>query len=262
MKILITVYRSLGYGGAEVSTRFLSREFEKLGHKVIVASTQPYKDLDTILFKEIHKKPYFWQDYYLSKFLRKLIKEEKIDVIYPQDRLTTIAGIKAAKKCNVKVVVHFRDFWYACPRSSCMSPDNKNYDVCNYGIIWRKFPKSRFLLDAYKWHYIKSNWKTLEKADAKICSSYMEKDKLELCGIRNNVNVVEAGRDISVFQNVDAGEFKKKYKFKKYIVSIVGTLSYTKGIPVMIKVIPKVIEKNKDVCFLIAGDGVMMDDIK
>ena len=90
----------------------------------------------------------------------------------------------------------------------------------------------------------------------------MEKEKLELCKIKKNVNVVEAGRDIKKFQNINGMDFKKKYKFKRYIVSLVGTLSYIKGIPVMLKVIPLVIKENKDISFLIAGDGPMMDDMK
>src|SRR3989344_1927291 len=263
MNILITIYHSLGFGGAEVSTTFLSRELEKLGHKVIIASTQDYKGLNTKIFKDFNKVPlYSYNEYYLSRFLRKIVREEDIDIVYPQDRLTTIPAIIAAKKEKKHVVVHFRDFWYACPRSSCMSQDNENYDVCTYSIILKKFPKKRILWDLYKWRYIKYNWKTLEKADAKICSSFMEKEKLKLCNINNNVNVVEAGRYISVFHNVDGSDFKKKYNFKKYIVSLVGSLSYTKGIPVMLKVIPKVIRENGDISFLIAGDGPMMGDIK
>ena len=263
MKILITIYHSLGYGGAEVSTTFLSRELEKLGHKVIIASTQKYEGFDTRLFKLFDKVPFYsYHEFYLGKFLRKIIKEEGVDVVYPQDRLTTIPAVIAAKKENKPIVVHFRDFWYACPRSSCMSPDNVNYDLCSYSIILRKFPKKRWLWDMHKWHYIKSSWKTLEDANAKICSSYMEKEKLELCKIKKNVNVVEAGRDIKKFQNINGMDFKKKYKFKRYIVSLVGTLSYTKGIPVMLKVIPLVIKENKDISFLIAGDGPMMDDMK
>src|SRR3989344_4828714 len=144
MNILITIYHSLGFGGAEVSTTFLSKELEKLGHKVIIASTQNYEGLTTKTFKEFNKIPFYsYHEYYLNRFLRKIIREENIDVVYPQDRLTTIPAIIAAKKEKRPIVVHFRDFWYACPRSSCIGPDNKNYDICTYLIILKKFPMKR-----------------------------------------------------------------------------------------------------------------------
>lgn len=263
MNILITIYHSLGYGGAEVSTSLLAKQLEKLGNKVIIASTQNYRKLNTRLFKDFVKIPFYgFHEYYLSKFLRKLIKKENINIIYPQDRLTTIPAIIAAKKENKKVVVHFRDYWYACPRSSCLAPDYENYDICSYKIILKKFPKKRLLWNLYKWAYIKNSWKVLEKADAKIVSSNMEKEKLKLCNIKKNVNVIPIGREVSVFEKAKGSDFKKKYNFKKHIITYVGSLFYTKGISILLEVIPKVLKENKNISFLIVGDGPMEKDLK
>ena len=149
MNILITIYHSLGYGGAEVSTSLLAKQLEKLGNKVIIASTQPYDGLDTKLFKKFKLPFYGYQEFYLSKFLRKLIKKENIDIVYPQDRFTSIPAIIAAKRENKKVIVHFRDSWYACPRSSCLAPDFENYDICSYKILFRK-ERYRTLIGSFR----------------------------------------------------------------------------------------------------------------
>jgi len=263
MNILITIYRSLGYGGAEVSTNLLARELQKLGHKIVIASTQKYLEIKTEIFKEFHKVPfYFFHEYYLSDFLRRLIRKYSIDIVYPQDRLTTIPAIIAAKKESKKVVVHFRDFWYACPMSSCLTPKLRNYDVCNYKIILNEFPKNRLLWNLYKWHYIKNSWKLLESADAKIVSSNIEKEKLLLCHIKTNINVIPIARDVGTFKNVNGEELKRKFSFKKYIVTFVGSLFYTKGVSILLKIIPIVLERNKNITFLIVGNGDMEVDVR
>lgn len=262
MNILITIYHSLGYGGAEVSTSLLAKQLEKLGNKVIIASTQPYEGLDTRLFKKFKLPFYGCQEFYLSKFLRKLIKKENIDIIYPQDKFTSIPAIIAAKRENKRVIVHFRDYWYACPRSSCLTPDFENYDVCNYKIILKKYPKYRLIWDLYKWAYIKRSWKILEKADAKVVSSNMEKEKLELCNIKENVKVIPISRDIKIFEKADGKAFRKKYNFKKYIITFVGSLFYTKGVSILVEIIPRVIKENKDISFLIIGNGPMESNLR
>ncbi len=264
MNILFTIYKSLGYGGAEVSTRMLAERLTKRGHKVIIASTQDYQGLNTRKFKEFHKIPsYSYQENYLSDFLKKIILEEKIDIVHSQDRLTSIPAVLAANQSKIPVVVHFRDYWYACPRSSCLTPDYENYDLCSYSIILTKFPFYRWPFDMYKWHYLKKSWKVLEKADAKICSSEMEKEKLRLCGVISNVNVIPISREVEFYsKHVEDKTYRKKYNLKGVVVSCVGSLFYTKGVPVLLRIIPLILRENKDITFLIVGDGPMMKDLQ
>ncbi|MBI2673318.1 glycosyltransferase family 4 protein [Candidatus Woesearchaeota archaeon] len=264
MNILFTIYKSLGYGGAEVSTRMLAERLTKRGHKVIIASTQDYQGLDTRKFKEFHKIPFYsYQEHYLSKFLEKLMIDEKIDIVHSQDRLTSIPAVIAARKAGIKSIVHFRDYWYACPRSSCLTPDNQNYDLCSYSIILRKFPFYRWPFDMYKWHYLKSSWKVLEQADAKICSSVMEKNKLKLCNVLTNVNVIPISREVGFYsKHIGDMTYREKYKLKNIVVSCVGSLFYTKGVSVLVKIIPMVLKENKNISFLIVGDGPMMKDLQ
>jgi glycosyltransferase involved in cell wall biosynthesis len=262
MKVLITIYRSLGYGGAEVSTRYLAEALEKQGHKAIIASTQTYPNLNTKLFKEFHKKPYFLQERYLTNFLTNIIKKEKINLVHAQDRLTSIPAIKAAKKCNIPVIIHFRDYWPECPKSSCMAPDGYIYNICSYKTIIKHYPIKRWIPDIYKWYYLKKSWKTLEKANAKIVSSKLEKNKLKFCNIKKNIRVIPIFRDPKTFQNIKTKEFKNKYKLKPIVILYIGSFFYTKGIPLLMKIMPKVIRQNKNVCFFLAGDGPMFNHVK
>lgn len=262
MKILFTIYRSLGYGGAEVSTRYLAEALEKKGHNVIIASTQKYAKLNTIIFKEFHKKSFFFQEKYLTNFLIKVIKKEKISIIHAQDRLTSIPAIKAAKKCNIPIVVNFRDHWVACPKSSCVAPNGYRYNKCSYKTIIKHYPLNRWLTDFYKWHYLKKSWKTINKADVKIANSEIVKNKLRLCGI-TNIKVIHPFRDKKDFQNIkNSKEFKNKYKLKTKVILFVGSFFYTKGISLLMKIMPIITKQNKDVCFLLIGDGPMLNDVK
>ena len=262
MKILITIYHSLGYGGAEVSTRYLAEALKSKGHQAVISSSQSYSGLDTRLFKEFDKKPFSLQERYLKKFLIKIIKEEDINIVHAQDRLTSIAAVKAAKECKIPVIVHFRDFWPECPRSSCMAPDGYIYDICSYKIILKHFPIGRWLSDFYKWNYLKKSWKTIEEADVKIVSSEMEKNKLKSCNIQKNVNVIPIFRDPKTFEKINEKDFKNKFKLKQITLLYIGSFFYTKGIPFLIKLMPEILKENKNVSFLLAGDGPMLKDVE
>ena len=95
MRILITSYRPLGYGGAEISVSLLAKGLNKLGNKVIIASTEKFGGFECKLFKKFEKLPFKFHEIYLKHFLINIIKKEKIDVIYSQDRLTSIGAILA-----------------------------------------------------------------------------------------------------------------------------------------------------------------------
>ena len=261
MNVLITTYHSLGYGGAEISTKQLAEGLSKLGNKVIIASSQRYEGLDTRLFKNFKKIPIFrLHEIYLSKFLSNLIKNEKIDVVYSQDRLTSVSGIIAAKKNNIKSVVHFRDYWFACPYSSCMAPDYFEYDKCDWRIIFKHFKFKRLIWDLYKLRYLKRARRILEKADLKLANSSAVKRRLEINGIRNNVLVMPISRDFNKINKGNGEIIKKKYNLRKKVITFIGNLTPPKGIMNMVRIMPDIL--NKDVSFLIVGEGVLYNEIK
>ena len=259
MKILFTTYSGLGKGGAEVSMSLLAEGLRERGHEVIIASSGDYEN--GVKFKKFGKIPFYsLHNKYLERFFSKIVKEKGIELIHAQDRLTSIAAIRTAKKFKIPVVVHFRDYWFACPRSSCLTPDLKEYDKCSYLTILKNFPIKRWLWDIRKWKYIKSTWKELDKADLKLANGSVVKRRLEGCGIKNNVKVLPILRDFD--KEIRSGEgVKEKYNLKEIVVSFIGSLNYHKGIMNMLKIMPSVLSKG-GISFLIVGDGPLYDEIK
>jgi glycosyltransferase involved in cell wall biosynthesis len=259
MNILITIYRGLGYGGAEVSTKLMAHGLEKLGNKVIIAASDDYEGLETRKFREFGGKLFKSQEKYLSKFLVDIIKRENIDIIYAQDRLTSVPSILAAKKTGVKSAVHFRDYWFACPYSSCLAPDGFEYDKCNLGTLLKHFKKSRFLIDLYKLRYLKRARKILKKANVKFALSTAVKRRLDINGVKDSI-VVTSARKFGEFNGRGGGGIRKKYSLREKVITFIGSLTYSKGIMNMVKIMPDIL--NERISFLIVGDGPLLEDIK
>ena len=261
MNILITTYRSLGYGGAEISTKLLAESLAKLGNKVVIASSQEYEGLDTRLFRKFERIPFFGlHEIYLSRFLSNLIDKESIEVIYAQDRLTSVSAILAAKKNKIKSSVHFRDYWFTCPYSSCMAPDYFEYDKCDWKIIIKHFKFRRWFWDFYKLIYLKKARKVLEEADLKLANSSAVKKRLEFNGIKTNVIVMPILRDFSKISNGSGNIIQSRYNLRKKVITFIGNLTPPKGIMNMVKIMPDIL--NENISFLIVGDGVLYDEIK
>ena len=259
MNILITIYRGLGYGGAEVSTKLLAEGLIKLGNRVIIAASQDFEGLETKKFKEFGKIPIFrFQERYLSKFLSEVIKKEKIDLIYAHDRLTSVPAILAAKENKIKSAVHFRDYWFVCPYSSCLAPDNFEYDKCNFGVILKHFKMKRWLIDFYKLNYLKRARSILKKANLRFALSNAVKKRLELNGIKGS-RVITSARKFEEFKG-EGSKIKERYNLREKVITFVGSLTYSKGIMNMVKIMPEVL--NEKVSFLIVGDGPLLNEIK
>jgi len=256
MNILFTNSKGLGYGGAEVTISQYANELKNRNHNVIIAASQRFKDIKTEKIKFVEKWPFFLRRIYLKKRFIKIIKKHSIDIITPQDHTTAVAAILAAKECSIPSVVHFRDLWFACPRSSCLKP---NYSECIH-CSWKKLLSCskwyRYPLDLYKWHNHKISWKILNSADAKVCVSSTVKNKLARCRIRDNVNIVAGARVNEEFENVKGiKKFKTEHKLKEIVVTFIGSFFYTKGILQIFRFMPEILKNNPNVSLLLVGDG-------
>ena len=263
MKVLITNYHPINIGGAQASTYLIAKSLEKTGKfDVRIASTGDYGDIKTYDLKKFKLLPFSLQNQYLQKFLSKIIKEEKIDLIHPQERLTTVGGILAAKKNNIPSVVHFRDYWFACPESSCLMPSYEECKICSYRKIL-ECSKNRIPWNIYKWSVIKSYWKLLNEADAKIAISDAVKRKLEICGIYE-AKVIPNPINLRTFQEIHEEKVKKieeNYNLNHPIILYVGILMYHKGIINILHAISRD-EMLRNVNFLIVGDGKLKEKCK
>ncbi|MCD4693956.1 glycosyltransferase family 4 protein, partial [bacterium] len=251
MKILFVIYHPLGIGGAEVTTKLIAEGLKKLGHEIVFVSYGRYEGFKNYKLKNYNKIPLFYlQNYYISKYLTNVIKKEKPDIIHANDRLTIMPSIIAAKKTKTPIVIHFRDYWFVCPRSSCVAPDNTIYETCNYKTILKHYPIKRWIIDLYKISYLKSIRHILKKADIKIVNGSSVKNKLKLIGI-NNFETIPTLRNFKDFNiKLNKTKLKKQHKLKKTVISFIGGLTYTKGILNALKIMMPILKKNKETSFL------------
>jgi len=261
MRILITSYFPPNTGGAEISTYLLAKKLKEMGIDVIIASTGIYKGIKTYYLKKYKLESFFFQHqhHYLKNFLSRIVKKEKIDVIHPQEKLTTIASILAAKENKIPVVVHFRDYWFACPERTCLTPNFEECEICSYRKIFKCCFKN-ILWKICEWSLIKYNWKLLNEADKKVAISSAVKRKLYSCGIKD-VSVIPNPIDLENFKpdKERVEEIKEKYNLQPPVILYVGALMYHKGILNLLKVFAEdeILRKTD---FLIVGEGYLRKD--
>jgi glycosyltransferase involved in cell wall biosynthesis len=264
MNILITSCRGLGYGGAEISIMQFAQELQKRGHNVIIASPEKYPELKTELFKFVEKYPYQIQHVYLKNFFKKIIQKYSIQIVTSQDRVTTIPAIQAAKDLSIPIVVQFRDYWFACPKSTCLKPDNSECKYCDWSSLRSCSYGKRFFIDLYKSQYLKKYWSIIDTADLKLVASTSLKNKLANCGILNNVQLILHPRKLDEFENVEnVQEFKNQFKLRKIVVGFIGVaFTQSKGVLQPFDYLPEILRTHKDVSFLMVGDGPLVSQIK
>ena len=232
------------------------------GHRVFIASTGHYEGVKSYCFFAYKLIPFFpFHNFYLSRFLSDVIRKEKIDIIHAHDRLTSIPSILAAEREGIPSVVHFRDYWFACPRSSCMGPRLSEYDRCSFSIIFREYPFYRWPLDLYKWLYLRSVPKILNRATVKVANSNAILRRLKANGIIRNVHVVGIFRDFSFFPKATSYDFLS-FPLKKKVLTFLGGLTYTKGILFVLRSLLSVLHERDDTSFLIVGHGPLEKAIR
>lgn len=263
MKVLFAVYHGLGFGGAEVSTKYLAEGLKQRGHEVIFASHGHYEGFQNYPLAAYKSIPLFsLQRKLLERSLRRIIKREKPDVVHAHDRITSVAAVRAARKIGIPVVVHFRDYWVACPRSSCVAPDGFAYDVCTPEIIFKHYPFWRCGWELYKLLALKAARKVVQQADVKFCNGKMIQRRLELCGV-SGAKVLNILRDLSQFSpRIMGGKMQKKFGLRQHIILFVGGLTKTKGVDFITDVMVDILQQHSDWCFLIAGEGPLESSLQ
>ncbi len=258
MNILFVVYSPLGLGGAEVSTLTLAQELKTRGHNIFIASTGNYPGIETFLFRTYKKIPFYpIHTLYLKHFLKKIIKEKNIQIIHAQDRLTSIASIKAAQETGIKSVVHFRDYWFACPKSTCLRNDLKECSSCPIKDLSQcSSSLYRIPWDFYKLLYLRASRKTLEEANLKIGISSSVTQKLAQIGVTKNVYVLHNSRHLP--QDVETTAKPKN----ELTITFFGSFFPTKGITMIIEIMKNIVQKNKNVHFLMVGDGPLYPTVQ
>lgn len=251
MNILLTNYYGFDSGGSQKSTFELAQALQEKGHNIFIASNGKYPNCSVKQFEGFIPLA-FVQKTALTGFFEKIIEDEKIDVVHAQERMTSFAAVNACLKKSVPSIVHFRDYWFSCTNSTCLTRDLKDWEG-NISDYTESFGFPRFFWELLKSAEINRNFFLLKKAGVKIVPSKAVKEKLMEKGISDAVvvpNFVEKKEPKILPQTL-----RKKHGLKSKVVFFAGRFSYEKGVFVLLKAAEKVLEKKNDVSFVFAGDG-------
>ncbi len=103
------------------------------------------------------------------------------------------------------------------------------------------------------------------RADTIICESKKFRDQLELSGIPGHkISVIPNGIDLDTFklQNKKAARSQLALPEDKTLILSIGGLSPVKGQKYLIESIPEIIQKFKDVLFILVGDGEVREELE
>ena len=259
MKILLANYYGIEKGGSQKSTYQLGKALIESGHDVIVSSTGNDKDVPVARFGAFPLPLPSVQKAQLTPVLKKIIEKEKIEIVSPQDRLTSFAGVKAAKETGAVSIVQFRDYWFACTNSTCLTRNLEPWTGEFYDFV-NSFPAYRVPWELMKAKEIEKNIPLLKEANKKVAISHAVKQKLEPFGMHDAIVIPNFVGQPSA--KIPVEEIRKRHSLKNKVVLFVGRFSYEKGIPVLLKATKKVLEKRNDVSFLLVGSGPMEKEMK
>jgi glycosyltransferase involved in cell wall biosynthesis len=232
--------------GVVVSTLRFAKLLNERGHKVIFigARSKEHKDhsyhdgIKAYRFRSLPvPKSYGW---YLAfptvRELKKIFKEEKIDVVHIILPMSgSIVAIKAARAVGIKMVAH-----------SHSQPEN----------LFMEMPKIiRPTLNNLWNSYLA--W-TYGKAESLIYPSEMARTLLDKLSKKNQPSyVVSNGINTKDFKPLPIGDFYQRYNIPKDTIKLlfVGRLFPEKSVDTLIKAIPHIIKKHRNVHIMIVGEG-------
>ncbi|MCD6088372.1 glycosyltransferase family 4 protein [Candidatus Bathyarchaeota archaeon] len=224
----------------------LSKALAKLGHEVYVVTlefpgTPLFEDVDgvkvyRVLIELGHPNFIIWTfifNHFMEKKVAELSRSVKFDVIHIHDWLTAEAGVSSKHFLNKSLVstVHSTEVGRS---QGLHNPDS-------------------FLIDGIEW------WMTYEAKQVIVCSNSVKWELESHFNLpHDKITVIPNGVEISNFNlNINREEVKRRYGIKpnERIVLFIGRLVPQKGVDTLIKAVPLIIQRHRDIKILIAGDG-------
>jgi len=161
-----------------------------------------------------------------------------IDIIHGHDWLVFWASriIKHALKKPLVYTIHATEY-------------GRNQGIYN--------DMQRYINDL-EWHASFEAWKVI------VCSNYM---KNEVKGLfqtpTDKVEIIENGVNVNKYRTKYSEKFRDKYASpQESLIFYVGRIVREKGIQVLIQAIPRILEINPDIKFVIAGKGPHLDSLE
>ncbi len=239
--------------GVVVSTLRFGKLLKERGHHVIFIAAKSkehrdhshHHDIKAYRYRSlpIPKSGGWYTGFPTVKELRKVFKEEKIDVVHVLlPMYGAIIAIKAARSLGIKVVAH-----------SHSQPENLFMDMPKIirptlDNLWNKY---------LSWLY--------GQAELLIYPSLMARSLLEKLNHRKQPSaVISNGINLKEFRPKDVGDFYDRYKIPKEKVKLlfVGRLFPEKSVDTLIKAVPFIIKKHENVHVMIVGGGHLREKLE
>ena len=244
-------YYTPSKGGMETSVINLSKGLEKAGHEVFIFAPEypNYKDKEKNIFRyksiRFNHGGYFYViPIPIFSKMEEVVKNLDLDIIHSHQPYSLgNEALKFSKKFNIPLVftyhIKYEDYSHYIP----LVPSS----------ISKKY--IRKITVGYS-----------NKCDAVISPSTAIKKLLEDHGIKAPVKIIPSGINIDNFQN-DTGkktEIRQKYQIKQNEIMLITACRLTKekNLEFLIRSFAKIIEKRKNVKFMIVGDGAVKKNLK
>jgi len=242
---VLHIITKLELGGAQINTIYTFDNLNKSRFKPFLVSGK-----NGILNNEVkNKKSFFiinhldreinpFKDFIALYNLYKFIKKAKPDIVHTHSSKAGILGRVAAKLNKVDTIIHSVHGFAFSPNHSRI----KNH-------IYIGIEK---LISRITDHFIfvaKSDMETAKKKGF----------------VKDNYSLIRSGFTFERFlKKFNNEKIQKKYNIRKnaFICGIIAPFKPQKGLFHLIKIAEIVIRKNKNILFIIAGDGDLRDDIE
>lgn len=240
--------------GVFISTLRLSERLHARGNYVLfLAAKSPYsrdihdyKGMPIYRFRSIlmpKSEKRFRLAFPTISEVRKILQKEKIDILHVLlPTPLAFISITAAKSIGIKVVIH-----------SHAQPENVTAN-----LPWFAGKKIvNVILGAYfSWLY--------KKADSLVYPSEFARSIFEKHNSKIPNVVISNGIDTSLFKKVDTDELFNKWNLSKTKKNIlfVGRLHPEKNIEILIKSVPHILKKDKNIQVFIVGPGHQKEELK
>lgn len=246
--------------GVATSSYILRNALERLGHEVLVVTTElkkgdDYEDIGNVYrLSGIEIKQLY--DYRIAQIFSlkamKLIKEMQLDVIHIQTEFSVgIFGKIVSRLLNIPVVYTYH---------------TQYEDYVHYAPVIGKMDLIQPLL---------------KKAAGKVSQLYSDdctelivpskktKEILESYGVKNQMHVIATGLELQRFEKKSLSQeqlrlVKEECQIKdnEFTLIFLGRIAPEKSIDLVISSLPIILEKNKQLRLVIVGGGPGLDDLK
>jgi glycosyltransferase involved in cell wall biosynthesis len=235
-----------GVAGVILSTLRFSKLLKERGHNVIFIGARTNKNktdgmhhnVKTYLYRSlpIPKSGGWYLAFPTVKELKKVFKEEKIDVVHIILPMSgAVMAIRAARALGIKIVAHS----HSQPENLFMEMPKIIQPTLNN--LW-----NRYLI----WTY--------EKAESLIYPSPLAQSLLNKLSKKNQPStVISNGINLNHFQPMDVGDFHERFKIPEDKVKLlfVGRLFPEKSVDTLIKAMPHIVKKYPNTHLMLVGAG-------